>query len=190
MIDESAESVPSVDAPPPGCAQLLAQHFPALFAAAPKPLKLRIQADIQARAPGVFSKSALSAFLRQHTGRHAYLLALTRSSHRFDLDGAPCDALSAEHRQAAADELTRRRALREARQAADDEQRRQRAQLLHAFESTSLTAANFCALKGIEPAQLDDLLQTARREAAERAQSPPARDVVRERQRRGAPRGR
>ena len=50
-----------VAAPAPGaedCAEQLRQHFPALFGGAPKPLKLRIQADIQARAPGVFAKAA------------------------------------------------------------------------------------------------------------------------------------
>ena len=70
------------------CAEQLRQRFPALFAGVPRPLKLRIQADIQQRAPGVFSKAALSAFLRRHTGRTGYLIALTRAPHRFDLDGA------------------------------------------------------------------------------------------------------
>ena len=45
---------------PAACAQQLAERFPALFAGKPKPLKLRIQADIQERAPGVFTKQALS----------------------------------------------------------------------------------------------------------------------------------
>ena len=175
-----AESAPrlSVDA----CAALLAQHFPALFAGAPKPIKLRIQADIQARLPGVFSKPALSAFLRQHTGRNAYLVNLTRASHRFDLDGTPADEISAEHRQAALDELARRRALRESREQQLAEERRARAVLLRAFEGSTLTKANFCALKGIAPDQLDDVLERARREASEA----PAR---REAPRRGAPRG-
>ena len=51
--------------------------FPALFAGRPKPVKLRIQADIQERAPGRFSKAQLSAFLRRHTGGTGYLIALT-----------------------------------------------------------------------------------------------------------------
>ena len=125
------------------------QHFPALFSGAPKPLKLRIQADIQERVPGVFTKAALSAFLRRHTGRTGYLIALTRAAHRFDLDGAPAGEISAEHRQAALDELARRRALQATREAALQEQRRARAELLRAFEGSSLSAANFCALKGV-----------------------------------------
>ena len=111
-------------------ADALRQRFPALFAGAPKPIKLRIQADIRERAPGEFSKAALSAFLRRHTGRTSYLIALTRATHRFDLDGAPADELSAEHRQAASDELARRRALRETREAQAECERRARAELL------------------------------------------------------------
>lgn len=148
------------------CAELLARHFPALFTGGPKPLKLRIQADIRERVPGVFSKQALSAFLRQHTGRNAYLIALTRAAHRFDLDGQPSGEVSAEHRQAALDELARRRKLRESRIAQEHEQQRQRADLLRAFDATTLTRANFCALKGIAPEHLDVLLQRAREEAA------------------------
>ena len=152
-------------------ADALRQRFPALFAGAPKPIKLRIQADIRERAPGEFSKAALSAFLRRHTGRTSYLIALTRATHRFDLDGAPADELSAEHRQAASDELARRRALRETREAQAESERRARAELLRSFQTTSLNAANFCALKGIAPEQLEGLLALARSEAEERSRA-------------------
>src|SRR5690242_4005161 len=67
------------------CAEQLRQHFPALFGGGFKPLKLHIQADIQQRAPGVFTKQALTGFLRRHTGSTGYLIALTRSPHRYDL---------------------------------------------------------------------------------------------------------
>ena len=164
---------------PDACAALLKQHFPALFGSAPRPLKLRIQADIQARVPGVFTKASLSAFLRQHTGRNAYLVALTRASQRFDLDGVACGELSDEHRKAALDELARRRELRESRMALQEEQRRNRAELLRAFQSTTLTAANFCALKGVAVDELDGLLQMAREEAAERSQAAPTQRPTR-----------
>jgi sRNA-binding protein len=175
----AAEPAPrlSVDA----VSALLAQHFPALFAGAPKPIKLRIQADIQARLPGVFSKPALSAFLRQHTGRNAYLVNLSRASHRLGLDGAPAEAVSDEHRQAALDELARRRTLRQSREQQLADERRARAALLRAFDSSTLTKANFCALKGIAPDQLDGLLERARREASE---APPRSETPR----RGPPR--
>jgi hypothetical protein len=174
-------------APPPApaelgaeaCADMLKQRFPALFGGAPKPLKLRIQADIRERAPGVFSKAALSGFLRRHTGRTAYLIALTRATHRFDLDGAPADPISDEHRQAARDELARRRALSESREALLEEQRRNRAELLRAFEGSSLSTANFCALKGVPVDELDGLLERARSEAEARVRQMPAAERAR-----------
>jgi hypothetical protein len=179
----------TTDAPPPpevpatapaagvrdaeACARELAARFPALFGGAPKPLKLHIQADIQARAPGVFGKAPLRDCLRRHTGRTGYLQALTRSAARFDLDGQPAGDVSAEHRQAAIDELARRRGQREQRERELDGQRRERAALLRAFEASRVSVANFCALKGIPPQSLDALLALARREAAERPADPP-----------------
>lgn len=157
----------------------LAELFPALFGGAPKPLKLRIQVDIQERAPGEFSKQALSAFFRRLTGATSYLVAVSRGKQRFDLDGQPAGELSEEHRQLAADELTRRRANQQARRVQEDAQReqeeagrRQRFSLLRDFETTKLTTANFCALKGIAPEQLDGLLDQARKEAQEDAARP------------------
>lgn len=147
----------------------LRQLFPALFGRDPKPLKLRIQQDIQERAPGVFSKQALSAFLRRHTGSTSYLIGVSKAKHRFDLDGAVASELSEEHRGIAVQELERRRAGQRERRDLEEQQRRNRATLLHDFERTTLTPANFCALKGIEVGELDGYLETARREADEDA---------------------
>ena len=171
VADAAAAAAPATPADtPPGlspaaCAARLKQLFPALFGGAAKPLKLRIQADIQERAPGLFTKQLLSAVLRRHTGAHAYLVALTQATHRFDLDGAPAGELSAEHRQAALDELAQRRTNQTARRALEDEQRHNRATLLHDFEQTTLTPANFSALKGITLEEMDGYLATAREEA-------------------------
>ena len=66
-------------------------------------------------------------------------------------------------------ELARRRALHQARVEQAQEGQRMRAALLHDFEHTTLTPANFCALKGIAPPLLDALLTTARQEAREQA---------------------
>ena len=165
--------------PAADCAEQLKQRFPALFGGPIKPLKLRIQADIQERAPGVFGKQAMSAFFRRYTGSTAYLVAMTKASHRFDLDGQPSGEISDEHRHAATEELARRRSLHQAKLDQAEEGRRYRAGLLRDFERTTLTPANFCALKGIAPQALDPLLATARREAAERQamrrDKPPAR---------------
>ncbi|WP_249937217.1 ProQ/FINO family protein [Roseateles sp. DAIF2] len=152
---------------PAAALQQLKTLFPALFDGAPKPLKLRIQADIQERAPGQFTKQLLSAVLRRYTGGTAYLIALTKASERFDLDGQPAGELSAEHREAAVTELARRRSLNEERRALEQQQRRNRAGLLRDFQGTTLTRANFCALKGVAEEELDGLLEIAKQEAEE-----------------------
>lgn len=104
-------------------ARLLAEHFPALFGAGViKPIKLRIQSDIHQRAPGVFTKKALSAFLHRYTTATAYLRALVaEGSTRIDLDGQPAGDIAAEHRDAAGLELERRRAIVEAKKLAGRE---------------------------------------------------------------------
>jgi hypothetical protein len=158
------------------CAQQLRALFPALFGGAVKPLKLRIQVDIQARAPGRFTKQALSVFFRRHTGSTAYLMAVAKATHRVDLDGQPAGEVSDEHRQVAREELARRRESQQSRRELEQQQRRNRAGLLHDFQSTTLTRANFCALKGIPVDELDGLLEIARGEAEERARpAPPPR---------------
>jgi sRNA-binding protein len=187
---EQAVSAPATDAPsadavastqpateargdaPAAVGARLAELFPALFKGHPKPLKLRIQADIQERAPGEFTKAALSAFLRRYTGATSYLIAVSKARQRFDLDGQPAGDLSDEHRQVATEELTRRRGITQARREQEMQARRQRASLLRDFETTKLTTANFCALKGIAPEALDGLLAQARAEAQEDAQKP------------------
>jgi len=144
------------------CAAELKQRFPALFAGAPKPLKLRIQADIQERAPGVFSKQALSAFFRRYTSSTGYLIALTKAKTRFNLDGQADGELSDEHRQIATQELARRREITASRRQQEEDERRARIQLLRDFERTTLTPANFCALKGMAAEQLEAVLAQAR----------------------------
>ena len=219
---------------PAACSAQLKKLFPALFTGMAKPLKLRIQADIQTRAPGLFTKQLLSVVLRRYTGSHSYLVALTQATQRFDLDGAAAGELSAEHKQAAMDELLLRRAtLREAQrtkqretpsgtqretptgaqretqpraqrdtqpdkptdsqrdaqreaqrqaqrearetqrkdaaeQALEDQKRRNRATLLHDFENTTLTPANFSALKGITVEAMEGYLAKARQEVQAR----------------------
>ena len=186
----SSSPAPAGEPSAAACADQLKQRFPALFAGAPKPLKLRIQADIQEQAPGLFTKQALSAFLRRHTGTTAYLVALTKAPGRFDLDGAPAGELSDEHRHIAAEELARRRTRHEEKRRLEDQQRRNRATLLRDFERTTLTPANFCALKGVAPDELENLLAIARQEAqsAGHEAAAPRRGARPERDRRPGPR--
>ncbi len=193
---DAAAPSPVAELAPAACAARLAELFPALFGAGPvRPIKLRIQADIQQRAPGLFTKKSLSVFLHRHTTSTAYLKALVAAEQRFDLDGAPAGELADEHRQAARDELERRRAMHDARRAAERQAQREteagarrehaaqaqaqqqarfeRATLLRAFETTTLTRANFCALKGIAEADLEARLAQARQEREQRPPAPP-----------------
>jgi len=169
------------------CAALLAARFPAVFGKdVHRPLKLRIAADIQQQLPNTFTKRALSAFLHRHTTSTLYLKALANEPSRYDLDGAAAGEVSAEHRQAAAEEVQRRRAMQQQRRTsaiesqrkaelaqhkaelaqreADGQERVARARLLRAFETSNLTRANFCTLMGVAEAQLDALLAQARDE--------------------------
>ena len=177
---ESTPDEPSTDAAPADaaarpvqqdCGPQLKKLFPALFSNPPKPLKLRIQADIQARSPGLFTKPQLSAFLRRYTGSHAYLNALIKATHRFDLDGNPGDELSDEHRVAANEELARRRANTQARIELELQQRANRATLLKEYEANTLPVAEFAAAKGVPEGELEPLIARARKEALE---PPPA----------------
>ena len=149
---------------------LLKQLFPALFSGGPKPIMLKVQQAIEARAPGRFTKKALSGFLARYTAATSYLIALTKSEQRYDLDGQPAGELSTEHREAAKKLLAERRERVKAREQEMETARRWRLDLLHGFETTKLSRTNFCALKGIPEEQLDALLEQAK---AERAALPP-----------------
>ena len=118
-----AASTPT--ASPAATAAQLAPLFPAAFGPGVfLPLKLGIQADIQQRAPGVFTKKSLSAFLHRHTTSTAYLKALVGAAQRVDLDGQPAGDVADLHRTAATGELERRRALHDARRAAERQAQR------------------------------------------------------------------
>ncbi len=123
----AAPPAPAVpDLSPAACAALLAERFPALFnAGRALPIKLRIQADIQQRAPGLFTKKTLSIFLHRHTTSTAYLRALVNHPQRFDLDGVAAGDVAEEHRAAATAEVERRRGIVEARRQAERDAQRQ-----------------------------------------------------------------
>jgi ProP effector len=125
ITDVVAPAAPAVSSgvSPAECGARLATLFPALFIApgAPgpyKPIKLRIHTDIQARAPGEFSKRVLGIFFSRYTTTNAYLKALVApGAQRFDLDGAAAGEIAEEHRAAAVEELARRQAIAAERRA-------------------------------------------------------------------------
>ena len=129
----AAPPAPAVpDLSPAACAALLAERFPALFKAGRAlPIKLRIQADIQQRAPGLFSKKSLSIFLHRTTTSTAYLRALVQMPQRFDLDGVAAGEVAEEHRAAAAVEVERRRGIAGARRQAERDAEREARRQAH-----------------------------------------------------------
>jgi sRNA-binding protein len=125
----------------------LAERFPALFTPNhPLPIKLRIQADIQLRAPGLFNKKSLSIFLHRHTTSTAYIRALLAASNRFDLDGQAAGEITEEHRSAATTEMERRKAIVQARRQAEREASRP--------ARAAATGGNAGPESGQEPGQL------------------------------------
>lgn len=172
-LPAAPEAAPLPDAParsPEAAGSRLKLLFPALFGGAARPIKLRIQADIEARAPGQFTRAALTGFLRRHTGTTAYLKALVQAQQRFDLDGQAAGELSEEHREAARKALAERRDRLRARDEEMAAARLWRQGLLVDWQQTKLNRASFCALKGVDETALEALLAQAQ---AERQLAPP-----------------
>ncbi|MDH5329933.1 MAG: ProQ/FINO family protein [Aquincola sp.] len=119
----------AADHSPAATGARLAELFPALFVGPDgqgtwRAIKLRIHADIQARAPGQFSKRTLGIFFSRYTTTTPYLKALAApGAQRFDLDGEPAGEIAEEHRAAAVEELERRRAIAAERRATRRPQR-------------------------------------------------------------------
>jgi ProP effector len=127
--NDAAEAAPAApttapDLSPAATGARLAELFPALFVGPDgkgvwRAIKLRIHADIQARAPGQFSKRTLGIFFSRYTTTTPYLKALAApGAQRHDLDGQPAGEIADEHRNAAAEEVTRRQAIAAERRAA------------------------------------------------------------------------
>ncbi len=132
-LPAASAPLPAPDLSPAATGARLAELFPALFVGPDgkgtwKAIKLRIHADIQARAPGQFSKRTLSIFFSRYTTTTPYLKALAAAgAQRVDLDGQPAGEIAEEHRSAAAEEVVRRQALAAERRAAHRPARREAA---------------------------------------------------------------
>jgi len=122
---DAAPATPAApDLSPAATGARLAELFPALFVGPDgkgtwRAIKLRIHADIQARAPGQFSKRTLGIFFSRYTTTTPYLKALAApGAQRHDLDGQPAGEIAEEHRVLAAEEVARRQAIAAERRAA------------------------------------------------------------------------
>lgn len=165
----AAPAIP--DMSPIAVAHKLAELFPPLFGAGRAlPIKLRIQADIQQRAPGLFNKKSLSIFLHRATTSTAYLRALSQMPARLDLDGQPAGDIAQEHRDAAAVELTRRMAIVQERRVAERQAQQQR----HPAAQSSAAADGTAAAIGPEGAAAAQAAPVGERPA--RADRPPRTD--------------
>jgi sRNA-binding protein len=74
-----------------------------------RPLKLRIDQDIAANAPGEFTPDELEAALRFYTGNFGYLLACREDTARIDLDGNVVGTVTKDESEYAAKIIARRR---------------------------------------------------------------------------------
>ena len=91
----------------------LRELLPSLFGTAPEPLAIGIDRPLVKLLAGEFDKTTISHFLRDWTGRPAYLAAIARGEYRRDLDDHPTEQPTANARQWAAIRLasaTRREA--------------------------------------------------------------------------------
>ncbi len=89
----------------------------------PAPARQADQAAHPRRHPGaragVFTKRVLGFFFSRYTTTTPYLKALAHAPHRFDLDGQPAGDIDDVHRQAAVEEVARRRAIAIEKRAAE-----------------------------------------------------------------------
>ncbi len=90
----------------------LATHFPALFGARFRPLKVGTYDDILARHPQAYEAEALKAALGEHARSTRYLEAVANGDARHDLDGQPVEPVAPEHRLHAIMAVYRRRQAR------------------------------------------------------------------------------
>lgn len=149
----------------------LAQVYPSLFGAEPRPLKRGIFEDLQQRHQGEeWTGEALKAALRQHTRSTRYLTAMASGQDRHDLDGNPVEAVTPEQRFHALVEVHRRRQARAPRDLTPQLKRR----IAQVFEDSGLGVEAFSMLV----AGRDEALNRLAREVVESASAQQAREAA------------
>lgn len=170
-------TVPSPDSPaarparPDPVLDRLAQVYPALFGAEPKPLKRGIFEDLQQRhADDGWTTDALKAALRQHTRSTRYLNAVASGEARHDLEGTPVEMVAPEQRFHALLEVHRRRQARAPRDLLPQLKRR----IAQVFEASGLGVEAFSVLVNGR----DEAMNQLTREVIEAASAQQAREAA------------
>ena len=95
----------------------LCETYPAVFAVDhPKPLKMRISADLVPKRPASISYHQLKDTLGAWTRRRVYLQSFIDHDQRYDLDGQPVADILPEHKDYARQQLEDKQAWFEAQQ--------------------------------------------------------------------------
>jgi sRNA-binding protein len=158
---------PAATQPPRSLAVLeqLAGFYPKLFGEVFLPLKRGIFQDIQVAHPDVFEREALKAALAFHTRSTRYLTVVASGQQRHDLQGLAVEAMAPEHVHHAVLEVFRRRQNR----SREDLRPKLRERILHAFEASGLSRADYAELVRSRDEAANAMLEEVLSEAASRA---------------------
>jgi ProP effector len=108
-VSPAQDAVPDVAPRPLSSPRALLKSLEAQFPVFrdSQPLSIGIDKVLLKRLPGL-EKKVLRIALSLHTHTLRYLRAVEKSSHRFDLEGNPAEAISDEHRQHASETIRER----------------------------------------------------------------------------------
>jgi ProP effector len=108
-VSSAQDAVPDVAPRPSSSPRALLKSLEAQFPVfrASQPLAIGIDKVLLQRLPGL-EKKVLRIALSLHTHTLRYLRGVEKSSHRFDLEGNPAEAISDEHRQHASETIRER----------------------------------------------------------------------------------
>jgi hypothetical protein len=147
----------------------LFELYPHLFGDRFLPLKLGVFQELLAAHPDDFKRDSLKVALGVHTRSTRYLQSVAAGIKRHDLQGQPVEDVAPEHVFLSIVELFQRRQAR----ATDDLRPKLRAQLMAAYDKSSLSRQDYLANIGAPTeavqAVLDDALAEVDQQRARRA---------------------
>ena len=143
----------------------LALLYPQLFGAHFLPLKRGIFQDLLQAHPDVLQSETLKSALAFHTRSTRYLVAVASGLARHDLQAHSVEAMAPEHVHHAVLEVFRRRQGR----STDDLRPKLRERIVHAYEASGLSRADYTALVFGRDELANAVLEEALNEAEARA---------------------